>query len=584
MIADCIDAICKLVEEKTRVGFGISSSQANSLEKMLSEFEDELVASQIFPSAWTHKHSIGKGNLASVMWVVFLPPGQTTQDGIYVSFCFGKAGNGLVTGCAISNTSQKKYSYIQTVKRPQPKVDVDGTRRGTHYNNGFVNPMEVLAGKVDEDTLLKHLKESVDKCEECLQLKPLFKNAPIESVKEDAMKLKLCGMKELSAINDQLLLRLITVLRTKPFAILAGHSGTGKSQLVRRLAYMTCNNRQLVQPDKNAPGNFCMIQVKPNWHDSTDLLGFYSEMNGRHFVNTPFVEFICKAYAYPETPFFVCLDEMNLAPVEQYFAEYLSALESMEKKGDDWITDSLLELDKEKDAAGNEKIAFNILRQIMRGAASSKAADWICKHGLTIPKNLFVIGTVNMDETTCQFSRKVLDRAMTLLMNDIKFVSMAASKKPSEEELLNDNGINFFLEGDVRGDIGKVESGLLEELNRPLCNTPFVVAYRFANEYALYEAALTKLEGVNLSEATDEDKKKWAAKALDHMVLMKLLPRIHGMKKTVRNIFYGHKVRTETGEKDIPGLKACLPTDGLSVDMMNRIIERDDDDYLTFWP
>ena len=112
--------------------------------------------------------------------------------------------------------------------------------------------------------------------------------------------------------DDDMLQRLMAALRTKPFAILAGHSGTGKSQLVRRLAYMTCNDEELAKDTEkfNAPGNYCMVQVKPNWHDSTDLLGYYTEMNGGNFHTTPFVEFICKAYAYPETPFFVCLDDL----------------------------------------------------------------------------------------------------------------------------------------------------------------------------------------------------------------------------------------------------------------------------------
>ena len=170
-ISERIDDICKLVAEKVLIGFGISSPQAALLEENLAKFENELVALNIFPSDWMHKHSIGKGNLASVMWVVFLPPGQTTQDGIYVSFCFGKAGNGLVAGCAISNTSQKKYSYIPTTKRPNPEVDVDGTRPGTHYNDGYVNPLEVFAGKVNEEELIKHIKESVEKCQECLTMK-----------------------------------------------------------------------------------------------------------------------------------------------------------------------------------------------------------------------------------------------------------------------------------------------------------------------------------------------------------------------------------------------------------------------------
>jgi energy-coupling factor transporter ATP-binding protein EcfA2 len=383
--------------------------------------------------------------------------------------------------------------------------------------------------------------------------------------------------------GNDMLKRLVAALRTKPFAILAGHSGTGKSQLVRRLAYMTCNNDLLIKEGegKTAPGNYCMVQVKPNWHDSTDLLGYYSEMGERHFVNTPFVEFICKAYAYPDTPFFVCLDEMNLAPVEQYFAEYLSAIESMENKGGVWLTDPLVEVDKtgEKDASGKEKVDVEIVDQIMKGAASKEAADWIQAHGLTIPKNLFVVGTVNMDETTCQFSRKVLDRAMTLLMNDVKFSDMAASKKPSDEELLDEAGLDFFLEGEERGTVGAAESALLDGINEPLANTPFVVAYRFANEYALYEAALAKLDGVDLAAANDEEKKKFAMKALDHVVMMKLLPRIHGERGTVRVLFEGGK----RGDKNVPGLESKLPSGGLSVDMMKKILERRDE-YLTFWP
>ena len=386
--------------------------------------------------------------------------------------------------------------------------------------------------------------------------------------------------------GNDMLKRLAAALRTKPFAILAGHSGTGKSQLVRRLAYMTCNNKLLIEEGKgkSAPGNYCMVQVKPNWHDSTDLLGYYSEMGERHFVNTPFVEFICKAYAYPDTPFFVCLDEMNLAPVEQYFAEYLSAVESMERKDGVWVTDALVEVDKtgEADAEGKQKVDLEIVGQIMKGAVSTEAAEWIQAHGLTIPKNLFVVGTVNMDETTCQFSRKVLDRAMTLLMNDVKFSEMANSKKPSEEELLNEDGIKFFLEGEETGAVGEIESGFLDGINEPLSNTPFVIAYRFANEYALYEAAWAKLDGLDLTTATEEEKKELAAKALDHVVMMKLLPRIHGERRVVEGIFNGRKVKVAGSDKDLPGLKARLSS-GLSAKMMDEILARRDE-YLTFWP
>ena len=459
-------------------------------------------------------------------------------------------------------TILRKMEQMKLPRRPEP---------GNDEPPDYITVNEFLWFVHDYKDLIK---ETIMK----KQLKPVNSK---EKIKKGTRKL------EDAFKDDEMLKRLAAALRTKPFAILAGHSGTGKSRLVRRLAYMTCNNELLIAEGagKAAPGNYCMVQVKPNWHDSTDLLGYYSEMDGRHFVNTPFVQFICKAYAYPDTPFFVCLDEMNLAPVEQYFAEYLSAVESMEEKDGVWVTDPLVEIDKtgEKDADGREKMDVAILEQIMKGAASTEAAEWIQKHGLTIPKNLFVVGTVNVDETTSQFPRKVLDRAMTLLMNEVRFADMAKSKSPSEEELLDETGLKFFLERDDRK-VGERESKLLDGINAPLSNTPFMVAYRFGNEYALYEAALAKLDGVDLASADEPKQDEIARRALDHVVMMKLLPRIHGEKVEVKNIFSGYDRKKEGGAAEhVDGLKNKLPSDGLSVAMMDKILARDDE-YLTFWP
>ena len=164
-------------------------------------------------------------------------------------------------------------------------------------------------------------------------------------------------------------------------------------------------------------------------------------------------------------------------------------------------------------------------------------------------------------------------------MNTVSFADMATGRKPSEEELLDDDGVKFFLEGDVRGEVGPIESGLLDGINEPLKNTAFVVAYRFANEYALYEAAWAKLEGADLAVVAEEDKEKLASEALDHVVLMKLLPRIHGERAAVKAIFEGGK----RDGKETPGLKGKLPERGLSVEMMEAILARGDE-YLTFWP
>ena len=377
------------------------------------------------------------------------------------------------------------------------------------------------------------------------------------------------GAKKLSdMMKDELLKRLAAALRTKPFAILAGHSGTGKSQMVRRLAYMTCADEGLMAEakEKNAPGNFCMIQVRPNWHDSTDLLGYYSEL-GKKYRTTEFVEFVAKAHAYPEIPFFVCLDEMNLAPVEQYFAEYLSAIESADVKGGEFLTDALVS----KEFPADEVMFHDEVR-------FSESKAWFEKHGLTIPKNLFVVGTVNMDDTTCQFSRKVLDRAMTIMMDKVSFSDMqdaAKSAAPSEADLLQYDDIKAFLGGELRAKpLDDDQVKMLEALEGVLGKTPFAVAYRYANEYALYEDSLLALEGKKHEDA-DADHAKTA---MDHCVLMKVLPRVHGERKEMELIFRGKSDGTEKG------LEGLLDKDTtLSGKKMEEILARKAT-YLSFWP
>lgn len=78
---------------------------------------------------------------------------------------------------------------------------------------------------------------------------------------------------------------------------------------------------------ETSPGNYLLVSVKPNWHDATDITGFRSSVNRNYYV-TDFMRFLVKAKHHPKVPFFVCLDEMNLAPVEEYFADFLSVIES----------------------------------------------------------------------------------------------------------------------------------------------------------------------------------------------------------------------------------------------------------------
>jgi hypothetical protein len=289
-------------------------------------------------------------------------------------------------------------------------------------------------------------------------------------------------------------------------------------------------------------------------------------MNGGKYHTTPFVEFICKAYAYPETPFFVCLDEMNLAPVEQYFAEYLSAIESMAEKENVWLTDRLIAEKADAD-------------EICGVTKFKESVEWVGKHGLTIPRNLFVVGTVNVDETTCQFSRKVLDRAMTILMTAVSFKSMSKANDPSTEECLDPAGINFFLDRPTQTVLVQGQMDKLDAIQRQVGDSPFAIAYRFANEYALYQSAYQILNGEGLKEDETPDPANEASqkRAIDHVVLMKLLPRIHGVRSEVEVLFNG-----DEGENKKDGLIKML-AEGQSVEMMKQILARPGE-YLSFWP
>ena len=452
--------------------------------------------------------------------------------------------------------------------------------------------------------------------------------------------------------DDVLLLRLRAALRTKPFAILAGHSGTGKSRMVRKLAYMTCNDEAL-RKDANGvefkePGNFCMIQVKPNWHDSCDLLGYYSEL-GKRYRASEFVKFICKAYAYPKTPFFVCLDEMNLAPVEQYFAEYLSAIESRKLQNVEILEGNPLAAKKVVGVTTDElvpKTAYVIKDETGEafhadwvGCETPEAEYWLKKYGLTIPRNLFVVGTVNMDESTNQFSRKVLDRAMTIEMTDADFD--AFGKQPPELNFANvpymgDAAVADLLAGKVQAtELLDDQKKNLNALKAVLASTSFAVAYRFANEYALYEDALkstaaksykpASVEGadptdqIDLSALTSEAeagsaasadggdgsgataegsaavsasaKKPAIPSAFDDMVLMKVLPRISGDEADVKRIFYEGPAPeklsprpSETAPAENTLLKLLGPKkDTASVRKIKWILARGGS-YLSFWP
>lgn len=326
----------------------------------------------------------------------------------------------------------------------------------------------------------------------------------------------------------------LTAMRTKPFLLLAGISGTGKSRIVKQMAFESCPDIPALRSDKTAPGNYELIEVKPNWHDSSELLGYESEIGGPHYVVTPFVRFLVKAMRYPNVPFFVCMDEMNLAPVEQYFAEFLSVLESRKLLSDGTITsEPLIKADI------FSKYADQLHRDLdITDTETYKAVyDRLKNDGLRLPSNLIVVGTVNMDETTHQFSRKVIDRAMTIEMNiedaETPFKNFFEGgdalhyyDNPQPKELFLPKVVQAsealsILDAEDASYLKENVPGLLHSLNSALNGTPFKIAYRVQNELILYFFSLRE-------ESPDEAAEALLAQAMDAILMMKVLPRIEG--------------------------------------------------------
>lgn len=334
----------------------------------------------------------------------------------------------------------------------------------------------------------------------------------------------------------------LTAIRTKPFLLLAGISGTGKSRLARQLARATAPNEW---KNKHKPGNYELIPVKPNWHDSTELLGYVSRISGKpEYVMTDFVWFLFKAMLYQEIPFFLCLDEMNLASVEQYFAEYLSVIETRARNGEGRISmDVLVKFDKAIYNSSIKEQLREYYNTLSIGGDFERISNMIENDGgLRIPSNFVVIGTVNMDETTFSFSRKVLDRAMSFELNVVNMnegVEMDNANLPvipneavSPKLLSANDAYNACVP------VARVVLERLENINKELEGTPFKIAYRSRNEIMVY--VYERMRDSIAMDTPDYEAAQHSSllhQAMDEAVSMKILSRIEGDEQKIDKDF-----------------------------------------------
>lgn len=386
----------------------------------------------------------------------------------------------------------------------------------------------------------------------------------------------------------------ITAIKSKPFLLLAGISGTGKSRIVRELA-RACWDEDSEEFKAQKPKNFEMIQVKPNWHDSSELIGYISRISGEPiFVAGEFLRFIAKAWEDKATPYFLCLDEMNLAPVEQYFAEYLSVIESRksDNKGN-IITDPMINpaLTDEHDENTQELIPqkwyVNLVDELLVGCPDDKIfglRHQFLYDGISIPQNLIVIGTVNMDETTFSFSRKVLDRAMTIEMNEVDLDAGLTKRHEHIGKLGYEELIGTAVEGvGVYSDNQEVcdkALNYLKAVNAVLEGTPFKVAYRTRNEFLLY--VVNNLPYNKDEEGNELTEGYVIARALDEVTNMKILSRIEGDDTKVTDGLLDNLKRVITEELTKISDEFAAEK-SVSLKKLNEMKQRLVSGYTSFW-
>jgi 5-methylcytosine-specific restriction enzyme B len=262
------------------------------------------------------------------------------------------------------------------------------------------------------------------------------------------------------------------------------------------------------------PANFEVIAVRPDWTDNRGLLGYFNPLTGR-YVTTPLLRLLLRARDEYELadrenreplPYFAVLDEMNLARVEHYFSDFLSALESGEPVHlhDDLATEA---------GEGDDLVAV--------------------PRSLTVPPNVFFTGTVNVDESTYMFSPKVLDRAFTIELNEVDLDSYG-----SELAAVNDTAplsLNRFAgtltwRGQPNRDDWMSFTGFLGgNLSRTIIDLHTLLAaeqrhfgYRVANEIARFVSLAAEQTEGGIGTI-------WAA--LDLAIIEKVLPKFHGTQQ-----------------------------------------------------
>ncbi|MBJ8117254.1 MULTISPECIES: McrB family protein [Bacillus] len=505
--------------------------------------------------------SVGKGNWATVPWIALMHRDITTstQRGYYIVYLFSEDMQRLylTIGQGVTETAKEEMQKIKEEIREQihmsQKVKKDdeiflGTSpKAKGYANSTAAYIAYDANKMPSE------KELVEDLEEMLRYYEGFIAYKEEGIKYEVIY----GRKEVHLDQQSLinhvssyiqskgfyyekkdLINFFLSLKTKPFVILSGISGTGKTKIVQWFA------ESLGATEEN--GQFTLIPIRPDWSDSSDLLG-YVNLQGE-FQERPLIKVLEAADANPNRPYFVVLDEMNLARVEYYFSDFLSVIESRKWKGGKIVTSPVL-------------------------------PESITNKHITIPSNVYIIGTVNMDETTHPLSKKVLDRANTIEFNTVNldYFNFLMDVEEKEAEIASNRSLETeylhlkecFKENE---DLVRNISTILIEINRILESVGAQVGYRIRDEICFYMAYNEQGKLLSFDEA------------LDYQIYQKILPRLAGSDGRTEEVLKQLYVLCANEEYDSGNNDASYAKYPRSANKLSHMLRRFEyDGFTSFW-
>jgi 5-methylcytosine-specific restriction endonuclease McrBC GTP-binding regulatory subunit McrB len=365
------------------------------------------------------------------------------------------------------------------------------TEKGTFYEFSLGKSNHMPRAVLGKNNYLKFLKEKLENNhtdnQEPISIKPIDNQTDFD-ISDFQNSCKNAGL----VYSDKLITRFVSSLLTKPFVILTGLSGSGKTKLAQAYVQWICQEES----------QYRIIPVGADWTNREPLLGYPNALKPEEYVkpDSGVIDLIMQANLNPELPHFLILDEMNLSHVERYFADFLSVMES------------------------NEEIPLYAEGTVDNDVPSK----------LRVPPNLFIIGTVNIDETTNMFSPKVLDRANTIefrinnnemqgflgTANDLNMKALLGKGVHMSQNFIGLSKNKSFTNKD-RDEINKTLLNFFGELQK----TGAEFGYRSATEIL---RLINQLDTLNNKIATSEK--------IDIAIMQKLLPKLHGSRRKLSPI------------------------------------------------